>query len=432
MEKLKNKLENKFIEWRKEASDLIEESGDKIISDVNISQVYGGMRGVKALLCDTSSALSDKGLLIRGRELKSLINSSPEEIYYLLLTGDMPEKDELAEFSESLKSKKGIPAYVWEVIKSLPSDSHPMTMLSAGILSMQRESIFTKEYIAGVKSTDYWMPTLADSLNLVAKIPELAAGIYRIKFRKGELIKVNSKLDMAGDFIRLLGIEDSNGELYKLMKLYLILHSDHESGNVGALSSLSVNSALSDIYYSISAGLNGLAGPLYGLLGQESLRWIIELNNKFGGRPSTEQIREYVEETISEGKTIPGYDNAELRVVDPRFEALMEFGAKYCSDSSIFRTVVNVYETIPDILKQTYNIKNPWPNVDAISGSLLYHYGLEELSFYTVIFGVSRILGMTAQAVVARGLETPIMRPKSITTSWIKEYLDQNSLRLNK
>jgi citrate synthase len=415
-----DKLSEKFTYWRKEANEIVKKSGKKVISEVTISQAYNGMRGVRALICDTSRVPKDEGLIIRGKHLKELTNKSPEEIYYLLLTGELPAEEELDNFSDELKRRKNIPDYVWNILKSMPKDSHPMTMLDTAILSMQRESVFASEYNKGIKKEDYWKPTLEDALNIVARMPAVAAAVYRIRFNKGEIIEPDLTMDLSGDYVHMLGIDIDKDEFYKLMKLYLVLHCDHEGGNVSALTTQTINSALSDLYYSLSGGFNGLAGPLHGLANQETLKWVMNLIEKFNGTPTTEQLRAYVKEAIDAGKIISGYGHAVLRITDPRFEAFLEFGKKYLPDDPVFLTVTRLYEVVPAELRKIEKIKNPYPNVDAISGSLLYHYGLKEALYYTVVFAVSRSLGLTAQAVINRGTMFPLIRPKSVTTEFVK------------
>ena len=415
-----DKLSEKFTYWRKEANEIVKKSGKKVISEVTISQAYNGMRGVRALICDTSRVPKDEGLIIRGKHLKELTNKSPEEIYYLLLTGELPAEEELDNFSDELKRRKNIPDYVWNILKSMPKDSHPMTMLDTAILSMQRESVFASEYNKGIKKEDYWKPTLEDALNIVARMPAVAAAVYRIRFNKGEIIEPDLTMDLSGDYVHMLGIDNDKDEFYKLMKLYLVLHCDHEGGNVSALTTQTINSALSDLYYSLSGGFNGLAGPLHGLANQETLKWVMNLIEKFNGTPTTEQLRAYVKEAIDAGKIISGYGHAVLRITDPRFEAFLEFGKKYLPDDPVFLTVTRLYEVVPAELRKIEKIKNPYPNVDAISGSLLYHYGLKEALYYTVVFAVSRSLGLTAQAVINRGTMFPLIRPKSVTTEFVK------------
>ncbi len=420
MSKLQEKLAQQVPGLRETVKKLTKETGSVKISDVTVEQAYGGMRGVKSLVCDTSEVPPDKGLIIRGIPVAQLTEQLPEETFWLLLTGENPNAEELADLRADLRARAKVPEYVWAVLQAMPADSHPMVMLNTAILVMEKESVFRKRYDEGMKKDEYWIATLEDALNLVAVLPEVAAGVYRMRFGKGPRIASNATLDWASDYAAMLGIPDPTGNFAKLMRLYMVLHSDHESGNVSAMTTATVNSALSDLYYSLSAGLNGLAGPLHGLANQECLAWVLDTNKKFGGNPTKEQIKAYAEETLSAGRVIPGYGHAVLRITDPRFDAFLAFGKKYMADDPVFSTVANVFDTVPDILKTIQKIKDPWPNVDAGSGALLYHYGMTEFAYYTVLFSVSRALGVCAQAVVARAMGLPITRPKSVTTKWLQ------------
>ncbi len=425
MPDIRNKLSNKIENWRIEEKEILEKAGNKELSSVTISQAFGGMRGVRALICDTSRVPNDEGLIIRGTHLKKLVDRTPEEIFYLLLTGELPGEQELIDFSSEIKQKKEVPPYVWNVLKNMPADSHPMTMFNTAILVMQKESVFHKQYDNGLRKEDYWKPTLVDALNIVAKLPAVAAGIYRMRFNKGEIIPADADSDLSRDYAHMLGEEFEKEDFYDLIRLYLVAHCDHEGGNVSALATQTINSALSDLYYSLSGGFNGLAGPLHGLANQESLKWILELMDKYNGTPSEEQLKDFVKETLNSGKVIPGYGHAVLRITDPRFEAFLNFGKKHFPDDPVFLTVSRLFEVVPVELKKLDKVKNPWPNVDAATGSLLYHYGLKEFSYYTVMFAVSRSLGLTAQAVVNRAMLKPLIRPKSVTTEDLKLLINK-------
>lgn len=423
MATLKETLAKKIPPLSDEIKAFVKEHGDKVISEVTLKQAYGGMRGVKALVCDTSVVPPDKGLIIRGTPIGDMKDKLPEAVFYLLVTGEMPGDDDVKALSADLKNRAEVPDYVWEVIEKMPKDSHPMALFSLGILAMERESVYRKRYEEGMKKSEYWEPTLEDCLNLIAKLPTLAAGIYRWKFDKGPRIDPDPKLDWAGDYARMLGIDDPGGEFANLMRLYLVLHCDHEGGNVSAHTCHCVGSALSDAYYAVSAGLNGLAGPLHGLANQMCLRWVIMVRDKFGGVPTDEQLKEFAWDTLNSGQVIPGYGHAVLRVTDPRFTAFHEFGARVCPDDPLYQIVAKVFKVIPGVLKEHGKAKDPWPNVDAASGCLLYHFGLTEFEYYTVLFGVSRALGMCSQLIVSRALGEAIERPKSVTTEWMKEFV---------
>lgn len=412
---LKETLRKVLAEENERIKKLLASHGEKVVDQVTLSQIFGGSRSIKSLFCDTSSVPPEKGLILRGYPIGDLAGRSPEEVFYLLLVGKLPDAAALKDLQDEWKARREVPACVWPVIDATPLDTHPMTVLSIGILAMQKDSLFFQRYEDEMPKDQYWEATFEDALTLTARLPDLCAYIYRRSFKKGPRIAPDPTKDWAGGFVHQLGLADPGGALSELMRLYLVLHSDHGGGNVSANAAATVNSALSDLYYSLSAGLNGLAGPLHGLANQECLTWIQGVMKKFGGVPSVQQITQFADETIAAKRVIPGYGHAVLRVTDPRFTSFVEFGKKRCPEDPVFKTVLNVFEAVPKVLQKHPKIKNPWPNVDAASGSLLCHYGLTEQNYYTVLFALSRALGICAQAVHARGCGIPIVRPTAAT-----------------
>jgi citrate synthase len=422
MATLQEKLAEQLPRNQQEIRDLVKNHGDKVLSEVKVSQAFGGMRGVKALICDTSLVEPDAGLSIRGTSILDLVDKVPEEIFFLLCTGELPDKDALSALQKDLTDRQQVPKYVWDMLDAM-GDAHPMTMFSAGVLSMQTESEFAKQYRAGIHKSEYWKPVLEDSLSLIAKLPAVAAYVYRKRFNKGARIEPKSDLDWSGNFAHMLGVDDPKGQFADMIRLYLVLHSDHEGGNVSAHTCHCVGSALSDPFYSVSAGLNGLAGPLHGLANQECLRFVLALRDKYNGVPTKEQLEKFAWDTLNSGSVIPGYGHAVLRVTDPRFTAFRQFALDHFPDDDVVKIVDLLFTTIPDVLKEHGKAKNPWPNVDAGSGALLYHFGVTEFDYYTVLFGVSRALGMLSQLIISRGLGEAIERPKSVGTDFVQKFV---------
>ncbi len=425
MKRLKEKVKLRIETQGKEIARILEKHSDTEIGKITVKNLMGGMRGLQAMVCNTSYVDPHKGLFISGYDVPAFSDKTPEEIFYLLCTGSFPDKTELEELKNELAEREEVPGYIWKFLRNLPKDMHPMTMLSLAILSMEGESVFKRKYSEGIPKSQHWEYTLEDSLNLIAKLPGLAAGIYRIRFLNADLIPYDRSLDWSGNMANMLGVYPSGITFADFIRLYLVLHCDHEGGNVSAFTARVVNSALSNIYYATSAGLNGLAGPLHGLANQECLRFVKRAHEIMGASPTKKAIQDYVMKTLESGKVIPGYGHAVLRATDPRFTAILNFGEKHCSQSIYFRMVKSLFEVVPEILKNYGGgkISNPYPNVDAISGSLLYHYGMEQNDFYTVLFGVSRTLGFCAQNTIARGLNQPIIRPKSVTNKWLIDFL---------
>jgi len=429
MSALKEKLGKKIEEWRPRTTKLLKDHGDVKVGEVTIAQVIGGARGVKSLTTDISYLDPFEGIRFRGFTIPEAMEKLPkvpgsempyvEGFFYLLLTGEVPTEKDAIEVAAEFKKREAVPEYVFDVLRKLPPNSHPMAMFSAAIVAMQSESVFVKEYNAGLNKMEYWMPTYEDGMNLLAKLPTIAAFIYRLKYKNGDIIKADPKLDMGGNFAHMMGIKKPYDEV---SRMYFILHSDHESGNVSAHTGHLIASALSDIYYSISGMINGLAGPLHGLANEQVLRWTQDVYEKMGGKvPTEEEMKKFVWDTLSGGQVIPGFGHAVLRKTDPRYMAQREFCLKYLPDDPLFKYVDLIFKVTPPILLEQGKAKNPWPNVDAQSGVIQWYYGLTEYEFYTVLFGIGRALGVVANIIWDRALGYPIERPKSITTAMMEE-----------
>lgn len=433
MQELKLQFKEKADAAGAELKNLLKEHGNKKIGEVTLSQIYQGMRGITGLVSETSLLDAQEGIRFRGYTIPELQEKLPkakdgseplpEGLLHLMFLGELPTGEDVEEVTAQLQRRSHVPSHVFNVIDALPLTAHPMTMFVAGVMALQTESTFAKRYAEGMNKKDYWEATFDDAMNLIARLPRVAAYVYRRKYHDGDHIQPNGLLDWSSNLAHMMGFEDQR--FHELMRLYLTIHADHEGGNVSAHSTHLVGSALSDPYLSFAAGMNGLAGPLHGLANQEVVKWIFEMQEHLQtDLPAREQISEYVQQTLSAGKVVPGYGHAVLRKTDPRFTAQMEFGKKHMPEDKLCRTVWNIYEVVPPILQSLGKVKNPWPNVDAHSGALLVHFGLKEYEFYTVLFGVSRALGVMASLCWDRALGLAIERPKSVTTDLVKQWLD--------
>lgn len=429
MSSLKDKIASKIPGYRERIGNLVKNYGDVKVDEVKMNQVFGGMRGIKSLNTDISYLDPEEGIRFRGHTIPECLEKLPkpagaempyvEGHLYLLLTGDIPGKAEVDDVVKEFSARSKVPQYVFEVLRAMPKDAHPMSMFTAAIMVMQKESVFAQKYSEGIKKMDYWDPTYEDAMNLIAKLPEIAAYIYRLKYKNDTPIKPDPKLDFGANFAHMMGIGHPYDEI---SRLYFMLHSDHESGNVSAHTTHLVGSALSDAYYAFAAGMCGLSGPLHGLANQEVLRWVQgvmdQLDNKI---PSREEMQKFVWNTLNSGQVIPGFGHAVLRKTDPRYSAQRDFCLKHLPDDPIFKIVSLLYDVVPDILVEQGKAKNPWPNVDAQSGVIQWHYGVVEYDFYTVMFGVGRALGVLSNLVWDRAMGQALERPKSLTTAMLEK-----------
>uniref|UniRef100_A0A0A9VZC2 Citrate synthase n=1 Tax=Lygus hesperus TaxID=30085 RepID=A0A0A9VZC2_LYGHE len=396
------------------------------VGEVTVDMMYGGMRGIKGLVCETSVLDPDEGIRFRGYSIpecqKTLPKADggdeplPEGLFWLLITGDVPTKAQVKAISKEWAQRAELPPHIVTMLNNFPSSKmHPMSQFSAAITALNTESKFAQAYAQGTKKALYWEYIYEDSMDLIAKLPVVAATIYRNSFQDGKGIgAIDTSRDWSANFTSMLGFDSK--EFTELMRLYLTIHSDHEGGNVSAHTVHLVGSALSDPYLSFAAGMNGLAGPLHGLANQEVLMFLTKMKKELGDDIPDEKVKEYVLKTLKSGQVIPGYGHAVLRKTDPRYTCQREFAQKHLPKDPMFKLVSQVYKVVPPILMETGKVKNPWPNVDAHSGVLLQYYGLKEMNYYTVLFGVSRALGVLASLVWDRALGLPIERPKSMST----------------
>jgi citrate synthase len=327
MSTLKEVLHKKIEAHRPRTTRLLKEFGDVKLSDVTIAQAIGGARGVKCLVTDTSYLDPEEGIRFRGKTIPETFEALPhvpgkdypsvEAFWYFILTSDVPTPEQAQEVEADFRTRAQVPEYVFDMLRALPGDSHPMAMFSAAIVAMQRESIFAKKYQEGLGKMDFWDPMYEDASNLLAKLPTIGAFIYRLQFKEGNIIPPNTELDLGGNFAHMMGIEPPYDDV---ARMYFILHSDHESGNVSAHTVHLVASALSDCYYALSAGINGLAGPLHGLANENVLRWTQNFIEKLGDKePTKEVIETALWDTLNSGQVVPGYGHAVLRKTDPRY-----------------------------------------------------------------------------------------------------------------
>ncbi|MFZ2491185.1 MAG: citrate (Si)-synthase [Thermoanaerobaculia bacterium] len=442
MSVLKQTLRQKIEAHRPRTNRLVKEFGKVVIDQVTIDQAIGGARDIRSLVTDISYLDPQEGIRFRGMTIPETFAALPkapgseyptvESFWYFLLTGDIPTQAQVDEVVAEWKVRQAVPQYVFDTLRAMPRDSHPMAMLSVGLLAMQKDSKFAKGYHdPSFNKTKAWELVYEDSYDLVARIPVVAAFIYNLKYRNDKQIDIDPTKDMGANFAHMIGQSKTYEDV---ARMYFILHSDHESGNVSAHTTHLVHSALSDPYYAYSAGLNGLAGPLHGLANQEVLDWTLKFQDKYcqGVEPTKELITQALWDTLNAGQVVPGYGHAVLRKTDPRYMAQREFCLKTpgLKDDPLFKLVSMIFEVAPGVLTEQGKAKNPWPNVDAQSGVIQWYYGLTEWDFYTVLFGVGRALGCMANITWDRGLGYALERPKSVTTAMLEKWADEGGRNL--
>lgn len=425
-----DEIANRLPEYERRILKLVEQNGKTSVANVTVDSIFNGMRNLDVLISDISYVDKNNGLYIRNHQISEVISKLPKSsvtkmpyiggLYYLLMVGEFPTKVQALEVEKewSLRVSK-IPNYVFKIISTMPKDSHPMTLLSQAVLALQNCSSFDKKYHLEINKNSNWESALEDAFNLTAQLPIIAAYIYRWKyFNETKIPEYDINLDYADNLARMMCVSDKNSYA-DFLRLYFILHSDHGVGNVSAHTMQLVGSTLASPFYAFSASLDALAGPLHGLASQECLDWLLKILEKFNGKPSKSELIKFVSDEINAGKIIPGYSHALLRVIDPRFILLLN----YANDNFFNDQLVSLTNSIYKIVSSKLATKtpNPHPNIDAISGLMQYHYGITQSNFYTVFFGLSRSLGLTANYVWSRAIKTPLERPNSISLETLEK-----------
>jgi citrate synthase len=290
MDQLKQLFYEKSQQTANEVKELLKVHGNTRVDDVNLDQVYGGMRDITCMIWEPSLLDSEEGIRFRGYSIPELReklphapNSKeplPEGLFWLMLVGEIPTEEQVKWVTDNWVHRSNIPDYVFRTIDALPVDTHPMTQFSVGILAMQKTSVFAQKYAAGMKKSDYWDATYEDSMNLIARLPRIAAYIFRRIYHNNDHVLPDISLDWGGNFAHMLGYNDQGFREY--IRLFLTIHADHEGGNASAHTTHLVGSTLSDPYLSFSAAMNALAGPLHGLANQEVIRWIQKMVETIG------------------------------------------------------------------------------------------------------------------------------------------------------
>lgn len=420
---------------------LRDEIGETKLSDATISKAYGGMRDIAGLVYEPSLLDAQEGIRFRGLSIPECqqqlphadngVEPLPEAMLWLLLTGSVPTVAQAKALNAELQARGNHEsvAEAKKLLDTLPAKMHPMTQFSMGVLSLQHHSKFAKAYAEGkANKSNYWELAFEDSLDCIARSPQVAAMIYKkIVTGKTDVAPIDPKLDWAANFSNQMGFTDA--AFHDCMRLYQSIHVDHEGGNVSAHTTTLVGSALSDPYLSFSAGLNGLAGPLHGLANQEVLTYIFEMQRKCKEAGIDMKDKEALKkgldkftwDLLNSKRVVPGYGHAVLRKTDPRYTCQREFCLRNFPEDELFILVDTIYSIMPDILTKHGKTKNPFPNVDAHSGVLLQHFGVTQQEFYTVLFGVSRQIGVLSGLIWDRLQGRPIERPKSYTTQYLWE-----------
>lgn len=375
-----------------------------VLFEITKDHLETGMRGFPVGYCTTSSVDPVKGLFYIGQPIAELAYWSPEEVIFLLYYGKKGTPEEVNKFTRDLRKRAKCSSEVIHHIKQLPRQGHPMEMFCAALL------------ICGmIEGQNNYRE---DCLNLIAKAPELAATVINYHAGWDNQRPSNPELGYMENFTQMLNVPNGNHEeLTQIFKLFNVLHYDHGGGNLSTFVGKAVASGLEDMYGSISAAMAALSGPRHGKANQDCLEFVNLVLKEVGQNAKPEQVEQLIRKRLADNELVFGFGHAVLRVEDPRATVLYELAEKKYASHPLVKIARLLRTEGTKVLKENPKISNPYPNVDAISGTVLTAAGFPYPEYYTVLFGLSRVVGIAIQIVYERceareGKGTPIVRPK--------------------
>lgn len=375
-----------------------------VLFEITKDQLETGMRGYPVGYCTTSSVDPIKGLFYRGRPISELYKWEPEQVLYLLMHGKEGSSQEIKAFSGELKDRGNCSSAVIKHIESLPRQGHPMKLFNAALLVLGM--------LEG--QGDY----KEDCLNLIAKLPHLVAIVINYHAGWGETPQPDPKLGYMENFANMVQAPNADPkQLSEVFRLFNILHYDHGGGNLSAFVGKAIASGLEDMYGAICGAMCALAGPRHGKANQDCLTFVHGMLDKLGENASESDVEALLRERIDNKELVFGFGHAVLRAEDARATIFYDYAKTHFSADPLVKVAMHLREVGPKVLKENPKISNPYPNVDAMSGTILTAAGFPYPDYYTVLFGLSRSLGIAIQVVYERleargGKGTPIIRPK--------------------
>ncbi len=378
----------------------------EVIFEITEELLESGLRGFPVGYCTSSDVDPMKGLSYSGIPIAELAEKDPEEVIYLLYYGKTGTTDEIKKFKEELAKRAKCRPEVAASIQKLPREGHPMKLFCAAIL-----------ILGMLEGTGNYRE---DCLNLIAKIPELTAAVINHHAGWGSGNPSKPTLGYIENFTQMLNVPKGNpAALTETFKLFNVLHYDHGGGNLSTFVGKAVASGLEDMYGSISAAMCALAGPRHGRANQDCLEFVQKVLVEVGENATAAEVEALIRKKLANNELVFGFGHAVLRVEDARATVLYKVAQKKFPDHPLVKITKLLRSEGPKVLAENPKISDPYPNVDSISGTLLSAAGFEYPQYFTVLFGMSRVVGIAIQIVYERceargGKGLPIVRPDYI------------------
>ncbi|HXH62125.1 MAG TPA: citrate/2-methylcitrate synthase [Fimbriimonadaceae bacterium] len=354
-----------------------------------------GLEGVVAGISTISEIISDTSTLVyRGYNVHDLASKGTfEETAYLLLYGKLPNRSELDAFNKTLRAERPVPKQVYDALRQLPKDTHPMDMAKVGFA------------VAAPYDPDYAVPATDQEANLrkavriVAKASTIIGNGHRIRSGK-EPLEPKPNHSIAQNFLYLMSGEEPDAETAHVLDSSLTLYAEH-GFNASTFACLVTVATLSDIYSGMVTGIGTLRGPLHGGANEEAMKMILEIG-------SPDKADAWIHQALANKRKIMGFGHREYKKRDPRAIYLTRVGKELCAKKGQEK-----WSQIADILENVMETeKGIYPNVDFPAAYAYYVLGFP-IDLYTPIFVMARVSGWSAH-VLEQLAHNRLIRPQCI------------------
>ena len=330
-------------------------------------------------------------LTYRGYTVQELCDKCDfEEVAYLVLNGELPNKNQLKKFIKQERSERKLSKQILSDIKKMPKNAHPMDVIRTCVSLMALEDKDTKDNSPKAN--------MRKAMRIFAKTPTAVAAYFRA--RKGKsIISPSKNLSFSENFFKMMFNKVPDKEIVRAFDISLILYAEH-SFNVSTFTARTITSSLSDLHGAITGAIASLKGPLHGGANEAVMHMMKEI-----GKP--EKAKAWIENALDKKKVVMGFGHRVYRTGDSRVPTMKHYMfkvAKLLKKEKYTR----MYEILEKVMIDKKNIH---PNVDFPCGPTYYMMGID-IDFYTPIFVMSRITGWSAH-IMEQHTTNKLIRPLS-------------------
>ncbi len=330
-------------------------------------------------------------LTYRGYTVQELCDKCDfEEVAYLVLNGDLPNKKQLKKFVKEERSERKLSKQILKNIQAMPKNAHPMDVIRTCVSLMALEDKDTKDNSPKAN--------MRKTMRIFAKTPTAVAAYFRHR-RSKKIISPSSKLSFSENFFKMMFNKVPDKEIIRAFDISLILYAEH-SFNVSTFTARTITSSLSDLHGAITGAIASLKGPLHGGANEAVMHMMKQI-----GKP--EKAKNWIENALAKKKVVMGFGHRVYRTGDSRVPTMKHYMFKVAKLLKKEK-YTKMYEILERVMLEKKNIH---PNVDFPCGPTYYMMGID-IDFYTPIFVMSRITGWSAH-IMEQHNSNKLIRPLS-------------------